>query len=462
MKLKQFIGDRAFYRSLLAVAVPIIIQNSITNFISLLDNVMVGQIGTEQMSGVSIVNQLLFVFNLCIFGALSGAGLFGAQFFGNKEYENLRHTFRYKVIISLVICAGAIGLFLVAGEPLISLYLHEGGETGDIALTLHYAKKYLAVSLFGLFPFTVTQIYASSLREVKHTVPPMTAGIIGVCVNLSLNYVLIFGKFGAPALGVVGAATATVISRFVECICVVVWTHLHTKECPFIVGVYRSFRIPKELVRSITITGTPLLLNETLWAAGQAMLLQCYSVRGIATVSAMNISGIAFNTFSVLYFSMGTTIAILVGHRLGEGDREKAMDDAKKMIAFSTLLGVISGILIAICSLFFPNLYNTTDEVRALASSFIITVAVSAPIQAILNASYFTLRSGGKTLLTFLFDSAYVWCFTIPLSFCMINFTTLPVEWVYFMCYNSDIIRCIIGIVLVGRGIWLNDLTKKH
>ena len=462
MNLKKYIGDRAFYRALLAVAVPIIIQNSITNFISLLDNVMVGQIGTEQMSGVSIVNQLLFVFNLCIFGALSGAGLFGAQFFGNKEYENLRHTFRYKVIISLVICAGAIGLFLVAGEPLISLYLHEGGETGDLALTLAYAKKYLAISLFGLFPFTVTQIYASSLREVKHTVPPMAAGIIGVCVNLMLNYVLIFGKLGAPAMGVEGAALATVISRFVECICVITWTHLHTKECPFIVGVYRSFHIPRKLVRSITITGTPLLLNETLWAAGQAMLLQCYSLRGIATVSAMNISSVAFNTFSVLYFSMGTTIAILVGHRLGEGDLEGAASDAKKMIAFSTLLGVISGILIATCSLFFPDLYNTTDEVRALASSFIITVAISAPIQAILNASYFTLRSGGKTLLTFLFDSAYVWCFTIPLSYCMIRFTTLPVEWVYFMCYNSDIIRCIIGIVLVRRGIWLNDLTKKH
>lgn len=462
MNLKKYIGDRAFYRSLLAVAVPIIIQNSITNFISLLDNVMVGQIGTEQMSGVSIVNQLLFVFNLCIFGALSGAGLFGAQFYGNKEFENLKHTFRYKVIISLIICAGAIGLFLVAGEPLISLYLHEGGETGDLALTLHYAKKYLAISLFGLFPFTVTQIYASSLREVKHTIPPMTAGIIGVFVNMMLNYTLIFGKFGAPALGVEGAALATVISRFVECICVIVWTHLHTKECPFIVGVYRSFRIPKELVRSITVTGTPLLLNETLWAAGQAMLLQCYSLRGIATVSAMNISGVTFNTFSVLYFSMGTTIAILIGHRLGEGNLEAAASDAKKMIAFSTLLGIISGILIAICSLFFPNLYNTTEEVRALASSFIITVAISAPIQAILNASYFTLRSGGKTLLTFLFDSGYVWGFTIPLSYCIIRFTTLPVEWVYFMCYNSDIIRCIIGILLVRSRIWLNDLTKKH
>ena len=462
MNLKKYIGDRAFYKSLLAVAIPIIIQNSITNFISLLDNVMVGQIGTEQMSGVSIVNQLLFVFNLCIFGALSGAGLFGAQFFGNKEYENLRHTFRYKLVISVIIFTGAITLFLVAGEPLVSLYLHEGSETGDLALTLFYAKKYLAISLFGLFPFTVTQIYASSLREVKHTVPPMAAGIVGVCVNLSLNYVLIFGKLGVPAMGVEGAALATVISRFVECICVIVWTHTHTNKCPFIVGAYRSLRIPRKLVRSITVTGMPLLLNETLWAAGQAMLLQCYSLRGIATVSAMNISGIAFNTFSVLYFSMGTTISILVGHRLGEGDLGTAASDAKKMIAFSTFLGFISGALIAICSLFLPDLYNTTEEVRTLAVSFILTVAVSAPIQAILNASYFTLRSGGKTLLTFLFDSAYVWCFTIPLSYCVIRFTNLPVEWVYFMCYNSDIVRCVIGIVLVKRGIWLNDLTKKH
>ena len=159
---------------------------------------------------------------------------------------------------------------------------------------------------------------------------------------------------------------------------------------------------------------------------------------------------------------MGTTISILIGHRLGEGNLETAASDAKKMIAFSTLLGVISGILIAICSLFFPNLYNTTEEVRALAASFIITVAVSAPIQAILNASYFTLRSGGKTLLTFLFDSGYVWGFTIPLSYCVIRFTSLPVEWIYFMCYNSDIIRCVLGIVLVKKGIWLNDLTKKH
>jgi len=172
MSIRKFIGTKRFYKTLLGVMIPILIQNAITNFVSLLDNVMVGRVGTEQMSGVSIVNQLLFVFYLCIFGAISGAGLFSAQFFGKRDHEGVRHTFRFKWYISLLLLGGATALLIAAGEPLIGLYLHEGGETGDLALTLHYAKQYLAISLIGLLPYTVTQVYAGTLREIGHTVPP--------------------------------------------------------------------------------------------------------------------------------------------------------------------------------------------------------------------------------------------------------------------------------------------------
>lgn len=198
MNIKKFFGDRAFYKHLIAVMLPILVQNAITNFISLLDNIMVGQVGTEQMSGVSIVNQLIFVFNLCIFGTISGAGLFGAQFFGKGDHEGVRHTFRFKLYSIAIIVTGALVLFICCGEPLILLYLHEGSETGDLALTLKYAKEYLAIMLIGLLPFALTQVYSSTLREVGHNVQPMTAGIVGVCVNLAFNYVLIFGKLGAP------------------------------------------------------------------------------------------------------------------------------------------------------------------------------------------------------------------------------------------------------------------------
>ena len=206
INVKRWVGSRAFYRTLLAVMIPILIQNGITNFINLLDNVMVGQVGTEQMSGVSIVNQLIFVFNLCVFGAISGAGIFGAQFYGKGDHDGVRYTFRFKLIVALALYVLATLILLCFGEELIGFYLHEGSETGDLALTLESAKAYLSILLVGLLPFTVTQIYASTLREIGHTVPPMAAGIAGVLVNLTLNYVLIFGKLGAPAMGVSGAA----------------------------------------------------------------------------------------------------------------------------------------------------------------------------------------------------------------------------------------------------------------
>ena len=461
MQLKKYIGTRAFYKTLITVMLPILIQNAITNFISLLDNVMVGQIGTEQMSGVSIVNQLMFVFYLCIFGAISGAGLFGAQFFGKRDHEGVRHTFRFKLYTALILCSIALAIFLLGGERLINLYLHEGGETGDIALTLRFAKEYLAISLIGLLPYTVTQVYSGTLREIGHTVPPMTAGLCGVAVNLVLNYVLIFGKFGAPALGVEGAAIATVVSRFAECAIVIVWAHTHKQKCEFIKGVYRSFYVPAALMKRIAITGLPLLLNETIWAAGQAMLLQCYSVRGIAVVSAMNITNTVNNTFSVLFMAVGSAVAILLGHLLGAGKVEEARRDAHRLIAFSVGMGVISSVLIAVAAPIFPKIYNTTDEVRTLAVSFTLIMALVSPIHAYLHAAYFTIRSGGKTLVTFIFDSGYIWCVNVVLAFTLARFSPLSAPLVYLIVQGADLAKIPIGAALVGRGKWATDMTKQ-
>lgn len=461
MNFKGFIGTRGFYKKLIAIMLPILVQNAITNFISLLDNVMVGQIGTEQMSGVSIVNQLLFVFNLCIFGTVSGAGLFGAQFFGKRDHEGIRHTFRFKIYSALILLVGAVTLFVAGGDMLISLYLHEGSESGDLALTLASAKDYLAISLIGLLPFTLTQIYASTLREIGQTLPPMSAGIIGVAVNLSLNYVLIFGKLGAPALGVEGAAIATVISRFVECAFLLAWTHFNRKKCEFIKGAYRSLKVPLALVRAIIKKGFPLLLNEGMWAAAQATLLQCYSLRGIAVVSAMNITNTIFNTFSVLFMAVGSAIALMLGHILGTGDIVGARDSAKKMIAFSLAAGFVCAAFVLIFAPIFPNIYNTTEEVRSLARSFAYIMAAVAPIHAYVNACYFTMRSGGKTLTVFMFDSLYAWGVNVLLAFVLARFTPLPVVAVYLCCQGIDLVKSALGTFLVARGKWAVDLTQR-
>lgn len=459
--MKKFVGDRKFYKMVLLIAVPIMIQNGITNFVSLLDNIMVGQVGTNQMSGVAIANQLIFVYNLCIFGGMSGAGIFGAQFFGQGNNDGLRYVFRFKLVIGFLLTAICGVVFAMYGEPLISLYLDESNSAAANAETLVYAMQYLRIMLVGLIPFVVVQIYASTLRETSEAVLPMTAGVVAVFVNLVLNYILILGNFGAPALGVEGAAIATVTARFVECFIVVLWTHSHKQKNPYIVGVYKSLMIPGDLMMKIIKKGTPLLINEALWSLGMATLLQCYSVRGLGVVAGMNISNTIVNLFNVTFMALGTSVSIVVGRLLGAGKMEEAKDTDRKLIAFSVASCVLIAAVVILLAPLFPELYKTEVEVKEYARNFIIIAALFMPQHAFLHAAYFTLRSGGKTVITFLFDSGFMWVVSIPFAFVLSRFTTLSIEVVYAMCQGIEFLKCILGFILLKKGIWLNNIVDN-
>lgn len=460
--MNKLIGDKKFYKMMLAIAVPIMIQNGITNFVSLLDNIMVGRIGTEQMSGVAIVNQLMFVYNICIFGAISGAGIFGAQFYGKGDHDGIRHVFRFKILISLVLCILGMAVFLSGGTLLISQFLHEGSDTGDIALALQYGRQYLTIMMIGMIPFSITQIYSSTLRETGETMMPMVSSLAAVAVNMSLNWVLIFGMLGAPRLGVQGAAIATVISRFVESVIIIAWTHRHKARNPYITGVYRSMRIPGYLVRQIMIKGTPLLLNEALWSGGMAMLTQCYSVRGLAVVAGLNISNTIANVFNVVFIAMGNAIAIIVGQLLGAGKMKEAKETDAKLIFFSVASCLCVGVVMAFIAPLFPQIYNTTDEVRELARQFIVIAALCMPLYAFANSTYFTLRAGGKTVITFLFDSVFIWAVNIPMVFVLAHYTGVNIVYVYLACQLLDLVKCIIGFFLVKNGVWLQNIVEQE
>lgn len=459
-KQNPFIGDRAFYKMVLLIAVPIMVQNGITNFVGLLDNIMIGQIGTEQMSGVAIVNQLLFVYQLCLFGAVSGAGIFTAQYFGQKNPEGVRHTVRFKLWIVTVITLITVLLFLLTGDSLISVYLQGDGTAESAAATLYYGRQYLAIMLPGLIPFALMQVYSSTLRECGQTVLPMKAGVIAVFVNLVLNYILIYGKLGLPALGVQGAALATVASRIVEAAVVLIHTHTHREENPFVEGLYATLKVPANLMTKIIAKGTPLLLNETLWAAGIAMLTQCYSTRGLSVIAALNISNTINNVFNIVFIALGDSVAIIVGQLLGAGKMKEAKDTDTKMIAFSIFSCTLVALVMLVLARFFPLLYKTDGEVRALAARFIMITALFMPQNAFLHASYFTLRSGGKTVITFLFDSVFVWCVSVPIAYALSRFTTLPVLAVFVFVQMGDWIKCVIGFVLVKKGVWLQNIVS--
>lgn len=441
---------------------PILIQNVITNFVNLLDNIMVGRVGTEQMSGVAIVNQLFLVFNLCIFGGLAGAGIFTAQFYGKKDNDGIRDTMRTKFIIAAAASLLFALLFFFRGENLISLFIHEGEEDLDPAATLGYAKNYMHIMLIQIFPFAAAQVYASTQRETGETVLPMVAGIAAVVLNTFLNYVLIFGKLGAPAMGVTGAAIATVTARFAECLIVVLRAHIKKNKYPYIRGVFRPARLPGRLLRQIAVKGLPLLLNELLWSSGMTMLNRCYSLRGLEVVSAVNIATTVNNLFFCAFLAMGTAISIIVGQLLGSGELERAVEEDRKMIAFSVLLSVAVAAMMACFAPLIPQIYNTTQTVRSIATHLLLAASLLMPINAFSNASYFTLRSGGKTAVTFIFDSGFVWLLNVPLAVLLSQFTDVAILPMYLMVQGIDILKVVLGFLLLKSRKWVNNLVTPE
>lgn len=455
----KYFGDKNFYKMTLTIAIPIIIQNLLTNLVSMADNIMVGQLGTNQMSGVAIINQLFFVFNLLVFGGMSGAGLFSAQYFGQKNHNGVRDVFRMKILIGIAIIAISLSVMIFLHEPLINMFLHEGSSSGNIQETFNYAKNYLYIMVIGIAPFVISNCYNTTLKESGQTVVPMKAGVLAVVFDIVLNYIFIFGKLGFPAMGVVGAAIATVISRFVECGYLVIYTHRHSNDYPFIKHCYRTLKVPGSLVKKIIVTGTPLMLNEFLWAGGLTLQTQALSTKGLATVGGLNICNTIGNISNCIFVTMGTTIAIVVGQLLGAGKLKEAKVTATRMAAFSLLISFGMIIILGLLGPVFPHFYNTTDEIRELATKFIWAVAAATPFISLSNSEYFILRSGGKTIITFLFDSCFVCLVNVPVAICLTKFTAIHIVGIFFLVNMLECIKALIGFIMVKKDIWLNTIV---
>lgn len=455
----KYFGDKNFYKMTLTIAIPIIIQNLLTNLVSMADNIMVGQLGTNQMSGVAIINQLFFVFNLLVFGGMSGAGLFSAQYFGQKNHNGVRDVFRMKILIGITIIAISLSVMIFLHKPLINMFLHEGSSSGNIQETFNYAKNYLYIMVIGIAPFVISNCYNTTLKESGQTVVPMKAGVLAVVFDIVLNYIFIFGKLGFPAMGVVGAAIATVISRFVECGYLVIYTHRHSNDYPFIKHCYRTLKVPGSLVKKIIVTGTPLMLNEFLWAGGLTLQTQALSTKGLATVGGLNICNTIGNISNCIFVTMGTTIAIVVGQLLGAGKLKEAKVTATRMAAFSLLISFGMIIILGLLGPVFPHFYNTTDEIRELATKFIWAVAAATPFISLSNSEYFILRSGGKTIITFLFDSCFVCLVNVPVAICLTKFTAIHIVGIFFLVNMLEGVKALIGFIMVKKDIWLNTIV---
>lgn len=287
----------------------------------------------------------------------------------------------------------------------------------------------------------------------------MVASLSAILVNLVFNWLLIFGHFGFPALGVRGAAIATVLSRFVELAIITLTVHRRARLYPFIRRAWSSFRVPMVLVRNIAVKGLPLLVNEFFWSAGLAAILACYAQRGIDVVAACNIATTINNLFNVFFISMGNAVAIMVGQALGADEPEQARDLSWKLMAAAFVVSAMIGLFMFLLAPAIPMIYNTEQSVRDTAAGLLRILAAMMPFFSISHSCYFVLRSGGRTMITFFFDCVFTWAVNFGCAWCLVHLTAWPILPIYACVQGMEFIKDVVGIVLVKKGIWINRIV---
>ncbi len=447
------------FKRALMLAVPMMIQNGITNAVGLVDNIMVGRLSTEAITAVSIGGQLIFVFNLAIFGGISGPGIYGAQYYGQKNEEGFRSAVRMKLWTCLAVLIAGIAAFSFGGDFLINLYLKGESKDIDPVLTMELAKQYLGIMLWGLPPFALTQVYSSSLRETGASFKPMISGIVSVAVDIAGNFLLIFGKLGFPRLEVRGAAIATAAARFAELAVILILAYSAKKKHVFLNGLYKTLRIPKAQTVQFIKKGSPIFLNEFLWAGGLAVLTQIYSQRDLDVVAGLSISNSLCNLLNVVFVALGNAVGILIGQALGASEYDRAKAESFKLMWFTGGVSAVLTVALVAISGVFPKIYETSELVRGYATQFIVVTALFFPLQGFLNALYFTLRSGGKTLVTFLFDSVFTCTVCVGTAAVLCLLINLPILTVYIVVQALDAIKVVVGSILIKKGVWISNIV---
>lgn len=457
---KKFLENKDFYLLCLAIAIPMIIQNMVTNFVSLVDNVMIGSVGTNQMNGVSIINQYIFVFNLTIFGAMAGPSIFGTQFFGKGDYKGQKSTFCFRILLAIIITILGIFIFDVFKTQLVNLFLLDTSNISMRNETFIYALEYLEIIIHTLLPFSLTQVFVSILRESNESKVPMYGSLSAIGVNVFFNYCLIFGKFGFPELGVKGAAIATVLAKYVEMLFLVIYSFRRTDRFPYFHKFYQGFKMSKVLVKDMIKQGTPLVLNEFLWSLAIAVVAQCYSYKGLNVVAARNISSTLTNVYSTIYLQIGVTSGIVIGQVLGQSDFKKARKYYEDIVPFTLTIAFIVLLVVVPLAFVFPRIYNTSEEIKNLATFYLLVMAFAIPIHSYTNICYFVLRSGGKTLLTFFFDAGFSWVVQIPVAFIVCYMSKLDIRLIMIIVTYVEAIKAIVGYRFVTSDIWIQNVVN--
>lgn len=453
MGIIQLFNDKKFFKSMLRLAIPIALQNLILSSLNLVDTIIIGGLGETAIASVGLANQYFFLLNLLLFGITSGSSIFTAQYWGNKDIKNIR---RVLGLCLLTGCSAAL-LFTLGGLFFPKQILSIFSKDADVIML---GSQYLKIIVFSYVITSITFAYSFTLRSTGQVKIPMIVSVTALAINTILNYLLVYGYFGFPKMGTNGSATATLIARIIE-MCLILFA-VYRKNNVIAAKFSELTDLSKAFILNFFKVTLPVILNESIWALGVTMYAIVYARMGTEVIASTNISSTVERITWVIFMGLGNACAVMIGHKIGEGNEKDAFIYAKRFIILGPVFAMFAGILVFFTSPWILSAYKVSPVVYNYAAKNLIVFSIFLWVKVFNFTSIVgILRSGGDTTFCLILDTGGVWLIGVPLVFLGGLVWHLPVYYVYALVYMEEVAKLIIGLPRILSKKWINNLASK-
>ncbi|WP_162146819.1 MATE family efflux transporter [Acholeplasma granularum] len=460
-KFKKYFSDKAFYKMALAIIIPVIIQQMILNIAGLIDTFMINRFSQTAYTGVSTANRFMFIINFFWIGLTAGISVFVSQYFGAKNKKGILGTFQLGLILSIMFGILSSVIITTLGPVVIKMFLPTNDPEQLEAVT--FGIQYIKIIGFGATIFLTSFMISTYFRSIGRAKVPLLAGVIGIIINMSLNMILIYGFLGFPAMGAIGAAWATVISKVAELIVLLIVAIFYSEE-NYASDILKDFLITKRLVKMYILKGGPIIINEVLWSVAMVLYAMFITSGVYEWVTAYGYSQNATDIFFVYYSGMATASGVILGQALGENSFEKAKDYLIKLRGIMMLTNVIIMVLIVGLSPVILLIFTPVNSMYWLAYKLILINVIFIAIYGYNAMSYYALRAGGDSVRTFLLDQLPTYLVGLPVVIILSayrNFLGIDILTIFLASKSTDIVKLIVANHIMKKGTWLNNLTLE-
>lgn len=448
--MKRLFKDKEFFATILTLVIPITLQNLISSSLNMVDNVMIGRLGENEIAAVGLVNQYFFIFMLCLSGINAGASIFMAQYWGRKDKSSIKKVLGLDLVLGTIASVIFTLIALFIPESIMRVFTNE-------VIIIDLGVQYLRIISITFMLTNITQGFSTALRCTGIAKPPMFASLIGVLTNAFLNWIFIFGNLGAPVMGVAGAALATSIARLVETAIVLVYAY---SPQSVVRGKFRellSFNL--EFIKNYFKTSYSVILNELVWALGMTTYSVIYARIGIKEVASMQIATTINNMFMVLCIGLAVAASIMVGNKIGAGEEEVAINYAGKLGVLAPMIGVVIGAALWISAPIVTGAFKISEDTIKLTVTVLRTMAFFAPLRffnVLMIVGIF--RGGGDTTYSMIVQLGTIWCFSIPVGFIGAVYFKLSLPAVYLIICMEELIKVIFEWARLRSKKWVKSI----